>query len=38
MRYFCSPHHQDSLFYPVIGQLERAAGFARDRAGAQKPR
>src|SRR6516162_2120017 len=30
MRYFCSPHHQDSLFYPVIGQLERAAGFARD--------
>ena len=30
MRYFCSPHHQDSALYPVIGQLERAAGFARD--------
>jgi predicted ATPase len=28
--YFCSPHHQDSAFYPVIGQLERAAGFSRD--------
>ena len=30
LRYFCSPHHQDSAFHPVIGQLERAAGFARD--------
>jgi predicted ATPase len=30
LRYFCSPHHQDSAFYPVIVQLERAAGFARD--------
>jgi class 3 adenylate cyclase/tetratricopeptide (TPR) repeat protein len=29
LRYFCSPHHQDSAFYPLIGQLERAAGFAR---------
>ena len=29
-RYFCSPHHQDSALYPVIVQLERAAGFARD--------
>ncbi len=28
-RYFCSPHHQDSALYPVIVQLERAAGFAR---------
>ena len=27
-RYFCSPHHQDSAFYPVIAQMERAAGFA----------
>ena len=32
LRYFCSPHHQDSAFYPVIGQIERAAGFARDDA------
>ena len=30
LRYFCSPHHQDSALYPVIGQLERAAGFAGD--------
>jgi class 3 adenylate cyclase/predicted ATPase len=28
LRYFCSPHHQDSPLYPVIAQLERAAGFA----------
>jgi predicted ATPase len=32
LRYFCSPHHQDSALYPVIVQLERAAGFARDDA------
>ena len=30
LRYFCSPHHQDSAFYPIIAQMERAAGFARD--------
>jgi class 3 adenylate cyclase len=30
LRYFCSPHHTDSAFYPIIGQLERAAGFAHD--------
>ncbi len=30
LRYFCSPHHQDSALYPSIAQLERAAGFARD--------
>jgi predicted ATPase len=30
LRYFCSPHHQDSALYPVIAQLERAAGFAPD--------
>jgi len=27
LRYFCSPHHQDSALFPVVGQLERAAGF-----------
>ena len=27
LRYFCSPHHQDSALYPVITQMERAAGF-----------
>src|SRR5207302_10990609 len=30
LRYFCSPHHQDSALYPFIAQLERAARFARD--------
>ena len=30
LRYFCSPHHQDSALYPVIVRLERAARFARD--------
>jgi class 3 adenylate cyclase/predicted ATPase len=29
LRYFCSPHHSDSAFYPLILQLERAAGFER---------
>jgi len=28
LRYFCSPQHTDSAFYPVIGQMERAAGLA----------
>src|SRR3984957_17163126 len=27
LRYFCSPHHQDSALYPVIARMERAAGF-----------
>jgi predicted ATPase len=30
LRYFCSPQHTDSALYPIIGQLERAAGLARD--------
>jgi len=30
LRFFCSPHHQDSALYPFIAQLERAAEFARD--------
>jgi predicted ATPase len=36
LRYFCSPHHQDSALYPFIAQLERAAGFARDDAIEEK--
>ncbi|MEA2912825.1 MAG: hypothetical protein QOJ15_4906, partial [Bradyrhizobium sp.] len=27
VRYFCSPHHRESAFYPIARQLERAAGF-----------
>ncbi len=30
LRYFCSPQHTDSAFYPIIRQMERAAGLARD--------
>jgi predicted ATPase len=30
LRFFCSPHHQDSALYPAISQLERAAGFRRE--------
>jgi class 3 adenylate cyclase len=29
LRYFCSPQHADSAFYPVTSQLERAAAFER---------
>ncbi len=28
LRYFCSPQHTNSAFYPIISQFERAAGFA----------
>ncbi|MEE9589291.1 MAG: adenylate/guanylate cyclase domain-containing protein [Hyphomicrobiaceae bacterium] len=30
LRYQCSPYFTNSALYPVIAQLERAAGFARD--------
>jgi class 3 adenylate cyclase len=30
LRYFCSPHHQDSALHPCIAQLQRASGFHRD--------
>ena len=30
LRYFCSPYHANSALYPVIKQLERAAGLERD--------
>jgi predicted ATPase len=36
LRYFCSPHHQDSALYPSIAQLERAAGFRREDAADQR--
>jgi class 3 adenylate cyclase/predicted ATPase len=36
LRYFCSPHHQDSALYPIIAQLERAAGLQRDDTAAQR--
>ena len=36
IRYFCSPHDQDSALYPFIGRLERAARFTRDETTATK--
>ena len=30
LRYQCSPDYTNSAFFPVIVQLERAAGFASD--------
>jgi predicted ATPase len=30
LRYFCSPQHTDSALYPIISQMERAAGMARE--------
>ena len=30
LRYFCSPQHTDSAFFPIIGQMERAARFTHD--------
>src|SRR5262249_2218791 len=33
---FCSPQHTDSTLYPIISQLERAAGFAHADTGQAK--
>ena len=30
LRYFCSPQHTDSALYPIIGQMEWAAGLTHD--------
>ena len=30
LSHYCSPHHSASALYPVIGLLERAAGFTRE--------
>ena len=30
LRYFCSPQHTDSALYPIIGQMERAAGLVHE--------
>ena len=35
-RYFCSPQHTDSVLYPIISQMERAASFAREDTPQQK--
>ena len=30
LRYFCSSQRTDSAFYPIVNQMERAAGFTYD--------
>ena len=30
LRSFCSPKNTDSAFYPIIGQMERAAKISRN--------
>ena len=32
LRSFCSPQHTDSAFYPIIGQMERAAALSATTA------
>ena len=34
--YQCSPYHSGSAFYPIVEQLERAAGFERDDSPERK--
>jgi class 3 adenylate cyclase len=36
LRYFCSPHHQDTALYPFIAQIEHAARFDREDTVATK--
>lgn len=33
LRFFCSPQHTDSALYPIIRQVQRAAGFGADDGG-----
>ena len=36
LRYFCSPQYTDSAYFPIISQMERAAGFTHADAGSVK--
>ena len=36
LRYFCSPQHTDSAFYPIISQMTRAAGLTHDDSAKAK--
>jgi class 3 adenylate cyclase/predicted ATPase len=36
LRYFCSAHHTDSAFYPIIDQMERAAAIGHDDSSKAK--
>ena len=32
LRYYCSPQATDSAFFPIIGHMQRAAGFLHDNS------
>ena len=36
LRYFCSPQHTDSAFYPFTVQMERAAGVTPEDTSAAR--
>ena len=36
LRYFCSPQHTDSAYFPIVSQMERAAGFTHADTGSVK--
>ncbi len=36
LRYFCSPHHTNSVLFPILAHLKRAAGFQRGEPAAEK--
>ncbi|MGZ9110029.1 MAG: adenylate/guanylate cyclase domain-containing protein [Rhodoplanes sp.] len=36
LRYFCSPHHTNSVLFPILAHLQRAAGFQRGEPPAEK--
>jgi len=36
LRYFCSPYGQNSALFPIVDQLSRASGLARDDTPAAK--
>jgi predicted ATPase len=36
LRNFCSPQYTDSALFPIMSQLERAAGFAREDTPSDK--
>ena len=38
LRYFCSPHHQDSPLYPITARMEREAGFIRGDSARDRQR
>ena len=38
LRYFCSPHHQDSPLYPITTRMDREAGFIQGDSASDRLR